>query len=216
MLLECKNLCVGYSSKTVCENLNFCVEKDDFFFIVGENGSGKSTLMKTILKFIKPLSGSIKYGSEWNEKGMGYLPQTSEIQKSFPATVWEIVLSGNQAALGWLPFYSKKAIQKAKTNLEKLGMTSYAEKSFKELSGGQQQRVLFSRALCAASSILVMDEPAKGFDSEITEKMHQILKELNDYGLTIITISHDREAAEKYGTKILKLGENPELIGAAK
>lgn len=91
-----------------------------------------------------------------------------------------------------------------------------AKKSFKELSGGQQQRVLFARALCAASSILVMDEPAKGFDSEITEKMHQILKELSEQGLTIITISHDREAAEKYGTKILKLGENPELVETAK
>ena len=91
-----------------------------------------------------------------------------------------------------------------------------AKKSFKELSGGQQQRVLFARALCATSSILVMDEPAKGFDSEITEKMNQILKELNEQGLTIITISHDREAAEKYGTKILKLGENPELVEAAK
>ena len=91
-----------------------------------------------------------------------------------------------------------------------------AKKSFKELSGGQQQRVLFARALCAASSILVMDEPAKGFDSEITEKMNQILKELNEQGLTIITISHDREAAEKYGTKILKLGENPELVETAK
>ena len=91
-----------------------------------------------------------------------------------------------------------------------------AKKSFKELSGGQQQRVLFARALCAASSILVMDEPAKGFDSEITEKMNQILKELNEQGLTIITISHEREAAEKYGTKILKLGENPELVETAK
>lgn len=127
-LLECKNLCVGYSSKTVCENLNFCIEKGDYFFIVGENGSGKSTLMKTVLKFIKPLFGEIIYSPEWNTKGLGYLPQTSEI----------------------------------------------------------------------------------------TEKMHQILKELNEQGLTIITISHDREAAEKYGTKILKLGENPELVETAK
>ena len=172
--------------------------------------------METVLKFIKPLFGEIIYSPEWNTKGLGYLPQTSEIQKSFPATVWEIVLSGNQSSLGWPPVYSKTAIQKAKSNLEKLGMNDYAKKSFKELSGGQQQRVLFARALCAASSILVMDEPAKGFDSEITEKMHQILKELNEQGLTIITISHDREAAEKYGTKILKLGENPELVEAAK
>ena len=85
-----------------------------------------------------------------------------------------------------------------------------------QMSGGQQQRVLFARALCAASSVLVMDEPAKGFDSGITEKMHEILKELNEQGLTIITISHDREAAEKYASKILKLGENSELVEAAK
>lgn len=204
-LLECKNLCVGYSSKTVCENLNFCIEKGDYFFIVGENGTGKSTLMKTILNFIKPVSGEIIYSSEWNRKGIGYLPQTSEIQKSFPATVWEIVLSGNQASLGWLPFYSKKAHQKAIIALQKLGMMNHAKKSFKELSGGQQQRVLFARALCAADSILVMDEPAKGFDSEITRTMYDILMELNSEGITIITISHDKEAAEKYASKILKL-----------
>lgn len=211
-LLECKNLCVGYSSKTVCENLNFSIEKGDYFFIVGENGSGKSTLMKTILKFIKPVSGSIVYSSEWNKKGIGYLPQTSEIQKSFPATVWEIVLSGNQASLGWLPFYSKKAILKTKSNLEKLGMLDYAKKSFKELSGGQQQRVLFARALCAASNILIMDEPSKGFDAEITEKMYEMLNELNKTGLTIITICHDKDAAEKYASKILKLGKTVEVI----
>lgn len=211
-LLECKNLCVGYSSKTVRENLNFSVEKGDYFFIVGENGSGKSTLMKTILNFIKPISGSILYSSEWDRNGIGYLPQTSEIQKSFPATVWEVVLSGNQATLGWKPFYSKTAQSKAKENLERLGMMDYARKSFKELSGGQQQRVLFARALCAASSILVMDEPAKGFDSEITEKMYGILEELNSHGLTIITISHNKKAAEKYASKILKLGKTVEVL----
>ncbi len=211
-LLECKNLCVGYSTKIVCENLNFSVEKGDYFFIVGENGSGKSTLMKTILKFIKPISGSVLYSSDWNRKGIGYLPQTSEIQKSFPATVWEIVLSGNQSSLGWLPFYSKKLQSKAKDNLEKLGMLDYANKSFKELSGGQQQRVLFARALCASSDVLVMDEPAKGFDAEITERMHEILKNLNDDGLTIITISHNLEAAKKYASRILKLGKNPEVV----
>lgn len=211
-LLECKDLCVGYGSKSVCENLNFSVDKGDYFFIVGENGSGKSTLMKTILKFIKPVDGTVVYSPEWNRKEIGYLPQTSEIQKSFPATVWEIVLSGNQASLGWLPLYSREARMKAKANLEKLGMMDYAKKSFKELSGGQQQRVLFARALCAASSVLVMDEPAKGFDSEITEKMYEILKELNSDGLTIITISHDLEAAKKYASKMIKLGKNAEDV----
>jgi len=211
-LFECNNLCIGYSTKTVRENLNFSINKGDYFYIVGENGSGKSTLLKTILGFIKPLSGSISYSKEWNKKGIGYLPQTSEIQKTFPATVWEIVLSGCQSSLGFFPFYKKCHILTAEENLKKLGIMDYAKKSFKELSGGQQQRVLFARALCAATSILVMDEPAKGFDSEITNRMYDILSDLNRQGITIITISHDQEAAEKYGTGILRLGDKVEVI----
>lgn len=211
-LLECKNLCIGYSAKTLQENLNFSINKGDYFFIIGENGTGKSTLLKTMLGFTKPLSGLVDYGPEWNKKGIGYLPQTSEIQKTFPATVWEIVLSGCQAELGILPFYKKCHKKKAKANLEKLGILNYANKSFKELSGGQQQRVLFARALCAASEVLVMDEPAKGFDSEITKRMYSIFQELNGNGITIITISHDLEAAQKYGSRILKLGNTWEFV----
>jgi len=211
-LIECKDLCVGYGSKTVQEKLNFSIDKGDYFFIIGENGSGKSTLLKTILSFIKPLDGEIDFSPEWNRKDIGYLPQTSEIQKTFPATVWEIVLSGCQANLGWFPFYKNSDIQKAKQNLKKLEILNLAKKSFKELSGGQQQRVLFARALCAAKSVLIMDEPAKGFDSEITGKMYEIISELNKSGLTVITISHDLEAAEKYGSRILKLGKTVEVI----
>lgn len=211
-LLECKNLCIGYGSKVVRENLNFSIEKGDYFFIIGENGSGKSSLMKTILGFIKPLSGSIEYSSDWKKKEIGYLSQTSEIQKTFPATVWEIVLSGCQSTLGFFPFYRKKQVQKAMSNLKKLEMLSFAKRSFKELSGGQQQRVLFARSLCAASSILVLDEPTKGFDSEITEKMYEIISELNRNGMTILIISHDIDAAQKYGNKILKLGKETEFV----
>jgi len=204
-LLECENLCIGYPNKVVRENLNFSINKGDFFCIVGENGSGKSTLMKTILGFIKPISGSIEYSSEWNKKGIGYLPQTSEIQKTFPATVEEIVLSGFQASLGLFPFYKKSHIQRAEENLLKLEMLDFKKKSFRELSGGQQQRVLFARALCASSSVLVMDEPAKGFDSLITAKMNEIVCELNKKGITIITISHDLDFVKKYSTNILEL-----------
>ncbi len=210
-LLECKNLCVGYGSKIVQENLNFTIEKGDYFFIIGENGSGKSTLMKTMLGFIKPLSGIINYSSEWNRKGVGYLPQASEIQKTFPATVWEIVISGCQSSLGFFPFYSKAAIEKAKTNMNRLGIQDFAKRGFKELSGGQQQRVLLARTLCAAGSVLILDEPAKGFDAEITETMYELVYDMNMEGMTVITISHDLDAAEKYGNKILKLGKSWEL-----
>lgn len=211
-LLECKNLSVGYGAKVVKEGLNFLVEKGDYFFIIGENGSGKSTLMKTLLGFIKPISGSIEYSSDWDKKGIGYLPQASEIQKTFPATVWEIVLSGCQAGLGLFPFYRKSDVQKAKANMEKLSIGEFAKKGFKELSGGQQQRVLLARTLCAAKNVLILDEPAKGFDAEITEAMYTLIEQLNKEGMTIITISHDLDAAEKYGNHILKLGKTWELV----
>jgi zinc transport system ATP-binding protein len=211
-LLECKNLCLGYGSKIVQENLTFSVEKGDYFFMIGENGSGKSTLMKTLLGFVKPLGGTIKYSSEWNRKGIGYLPQTSEIQKTFPATVWEIVLSGCQSGLGFFPFYKKSDYEKAELNLAKLGMQDFAKKSFRELSGGQQQRVLLARTLCAARNVLVLDEPAKGFDSEITETMYGLLGQLNDGGMTVITISHDLDAAKRCGSRILKLGKTWEIV----
>ena len=211
-LFECKNLCVGYGSKAVQENLSFSIEKGDYFFIIGENGSGKSTLLKTILGFLKPVSGQIDYSADWKKKEIGFLPQQTDIQKSFPATVKEIVLSGCQANLGWHPFYKKSDLQLALKNLEKLGISNFAKKSFKELSGGQQQRVLLARTLCAAKSVLILDEPAKGFDSEITEIMYTLLEELNKNGITIITISHDLDAAQKYGSKILKLGKTWEIV----
>ena len=204
-LLECKNLSLGYGTTLIQQNLNISIEKGGYVFILGENGSGKSTLVKTILGFIKPFEGNIEYSPEWNKKGLGYLPQTSEIQKTFPATVKEIVLSGCQSDLGLFPFYKKCHHQKVLKNLELVGMQNYIHNSFKELSGGQQQRVLFARALCAASSILVMDEPAKGFDSDAVKKMYKIVSELNKQGLTVITISHDHEAAKKYATQTITL-----------
>lgn len=204
-LLECKNLCIGYNSKSIQSNLNFKIDKGDYVYIIGENGTGKSTLLKTILGFIKPMSGNIIFSNEWNLNEIGYIPQTNDIQKTFPATVWEIVLSGCQSQLGFSPFYKKKHKELARKNLQLLEMENYKNKSFKELSGGQQQRILFARALCAAKSVLIMDEPSKGFDTATTLKMYEIIEQLNKDGMTIITISHDLEAVKKYNSKILKL-----------
>ncbi len=211
ILFECKNLSLGYGSTLIQENLNFSVEKGDYFFILGENGSGKSTLLKTILGFLKPFSGKIEYSDLWNKKSIGYLPQASEIQKTFPATVWEIVLSGCQSDLGFFPFYTKKHILKAEESLKCLGIYDYRKRSFKELSGGQQQRVLFARAICAAGEVLVLDEPAKGFDLAATQKMYEIVQDLLQASKTVITISHDLEAAEKYGSKIITLQKREAL-----
>ncbi len=204
-VLNCQNLTIGYENKIIQQNLNFEVKKGDYFFIVGENGAGKSTLMKTILGFIKPLDGKVIFGSDVNRKEIGYLPQQNSIQRTFPATVKEIVLSGCQARLGLLPFYKKEDVARAEQSIIRMGIKEYENTSFKELSGGQQQRVLLARALCAANSVLLLDEPVKGFDSKMRSEMYSIIQELNKEGLTIIMISHDSDASEKYATASLKL-----------
>ncbi|MBR3732404.1 MAG: ABC transporter ATP-binding protein [Spirochaetales bacterium] len=204
-LIECDNLTIGYGSTAVQTGLNIKIDKGDYYFIVGENGTGKSTLMRTILGFEKPLGGTITFSSELNKNAIGYLPQTNTAMKDFPATVEEIVLSGRQGHLGWLPFYSKADKKAAEDNMARLDILSMRHKSFCELSGGQQQRVLLARALCAAQSMLLMDEPVKGFDPKITQQMYDDIESLHRSGMTVIMISHDLAAAHRYATKTLQL-----------
>ena len=105
--LICKNLKLGYENITLTEDLSFSVEKGDYLCIVGENGAGKSTLMRTLLRLQKPLSGTIEYGDDLKASKIGYLPQQTVVQKDFPASVFEVVLSGCQNSLGFHLFYSK-------------------------------------------------------------------------------------------------------------
>ena len=211
VLLECKNLSIGYEKKVIQKGINFKIEKEDYLFILGENGTGKSTLIKTLLGFIRPLAGEIIVSKELKSSFIGYLPQTNAEQKDFPATVWEIVLSGCQGRLALRPFYSKKEKERALENLKKLGMDKYRKNSFRELSGGQQQRVLLARALCAADDFLLLDEPVKGFDPKITEEMYALIEELNKKGMTIVMISHDLNAAKKYAKHTLVLERDRSL-----
>ena len=204
--LECKNLTLGYGSKTVIENLSFTVNKGDYLCIVGENGSGKSTLMKTILRLLKPLAGTIKTGDGLLPDEISYLPQQTDVQRDFPASVSEIVLSGCQSRCGKRPFYNREEKQLALAAMEKLGITALAKKCYRELSGGQQQRTLLARALCAAQKMLLLDEPVTGLDPLATEEMYELIEELNKDGITIIMISHDIEAALKHATHVLHIG----------
>ena len=204
--LECKNLTLGYGSKTVIENLSFHVNKGDYLCILGENGSGKSTLMKTILHLLKPLSGTISTGDGLLADEISYLPQQTEVQRDFPASVYEIVLSGCQSRCGKRPFYNKEEKELAAAAMEKLGINHLAKKCYRELSGGQQQRTLLARALCAAQKMLLLDEPVTGLDPAATEEMYSLIKQLNNDGITIIMISHDTEAALKYASHVLHIG----------
>lgn len=207
--LICRNLSVGYDRKAVLENINFEVSGGDYLSIVGENGSGKSTLMKTILGLQAPISGEIIYGDGLEKNTIGYLPQQTVVQKDFPASVKEIVLSGCQGRCGLRPFYTREEKQLAKESMERMHITNLSGRCYRELSGGQQQRVLLARALCATRKILLMDEPVSGLDPKVTAEMYSLIEELNSRDkISIIMISHDISAALRYSSHILHIGKD--------
>lgn len=207
--ITCEDLALGYEGKAVTEHIHFTVNKGDYLCIIGENGAGKSTLMKTLLRLIQPISGTIETGDGLSAYEVGYLPQQTAVQKDFPASVMEIVLTGTLNKSGWKPFYSRQQKNEAQQNMEKMGIWNLRNRCYRELSGGQQQRVLLARALCAAQKILLLDEPVSGLDPRVTAEMYQLIKDLNKKdGITIIMISHDIAAAVKYATHILHIGEH--------
>ncbi len=205
-LIACENVSLGYGTRVVVKDLSFAVGAGDYLCIIGENGAGKSTLVKTLLGLQKPLGGKI-FLNGLTAGDIGYLPQQTQIQKDFPASVEEIVLSGCLARKKFLPFYTSEDKRIAARNTARLGIASLATKCFRELSGGQQQRVLLARALCAAKKILLLDEPIAGLDPEAAADMYKVIAALNRDGLTIIMISHDVHEAIKYASHVLHLGE---------
>ena len=207
--ITCKNLTLGYENRAIQENLNFSINAGDYLCIVGENGSGKSTLMKTLLHLQPPISGTIELGDGLRKNEIGYLPQQTLVQRDFPASVKEIVLSGCQGRCGWRPFYNKEDKEIARRAMEKMMIQDLQDRCYRELSGGQQQRVLLARALCAAKKILLLDEPVSGLDPKVTAEMYQLIEDLNKKDeMTIIMISHDIEAAVCFATHILHIGEH--------
>ncbi|NPV91293.1 MAG: metal ABC transporter ATP-binding protein [Firmicutes bacterium] len=213
-VISCKNLSVKYDSAFAVKNVAFDLEPGDYLCVVGENGSGKSTLMKGILGLLKPADGQIIFNGV-KQTEIGYLPQQTVVQKDFPASVFEVVLSGRLNRHGVLAFYSKQDRDSAHKNMTRLGIESLKKKSYRDLSGGQQQRVLLARALCAAEKLLVLDEPDSGLDPMVAAEMYALLQKLNrETGIAIIMISHDIKSAVKYGNKILHLQTVPLFYGS--
>lgn len=206
--LTCYNLALGYEGTEIISDLSFHVSAGDYLCIVGENGSGKSTLMKTLLGLKKPMRGSIATSDGLTRKEIGYLPQQTVVQKDFPASVREIVMSGFEGQCGLRPFYTREEKRRAAENMEKMGISDLSRRCYRELSGGQQQRVLLARALCATKKMLLLDEPVAGLDPKVTGDMYRLIERINrEDGITIIMISHDIEAALKYATHILHIGD---------
>jgi zinc transport system ATP-binding protein len=213
-IFECKKLSIGYGNKVVCKNINFEVRKGQYICVIGENGSGKSTLLKTILGLNKTVSGKIVFDKEFPSNSIGYLPQQSDMQKDFPATVKEVIMSGFVGAMGFRPFYKREEKAKAEKIMEELEIKDLAKKSYKELSGGQQQRVLLARALCATNELLVMDEPVTGLDSKAIRKFYALIKKLNkENGLTIIMVSHNIDKVIDYASDIIYLSTEKAFVG---
>ena len=206
--LICENLTLGYDGREILRNVSFEVNAGDYLCIVGENGSGKSTLMKTILGLQPPMSGTVRTGDGLRQNEIGYLPQQTVVQRDFPASVREIVLSGCQSRCGMRPFYSKEEKQLAEENMRKMDVLPLMNRCYRELSGGQQQRVLLSRALCATQKMLLLDEPVSGLDPRVTAEMYALIERINrEDGITILMISHDIAAATRYATHILHIAD---------
>jgi zinc transport system ATP-binding protein len=203
-IVVCNEVSVRYESTLALKNCSFELDAGNFLGVFGENGSGKSTLLKSIAGLVKPSSGSININVKKHE--IGYMAQQTQIQKDFPASVYEVVLSGTLCKHKHFYFYNKDDKKQADKNLELLGMESIKRKSFQELSGGQRQRVLLARMLCAEAKLLLLDEPATGLDTLAASQLYDTLKQLNEQGITIIMVSHDIDTAMKFCDRELRLG----------
>ena len=207
-LITAVELSLGYETGAVVEQLNFSVDTGDYLCVVGENGSGKTTLMRTLLGLIPPLSGKIEMGEGLRQNEIGYLPQQTTVQRDFPASVREVVLSGFEGHRGFLPFYTAEEKRTAASLMDRMGISAFSGSSYRDLSGGQQQRVLLTRALIAARKVLILDEPVTGLDPNASQQMYQLIRSLNEEGVTIIMITHDVLRAVSEASHILYFGRH--------
>ncbi|MDR3303567.1 MAG: ABC transporter ATP-binding protein [Treponema sp.] len=215
-LISCKDAAFAYDGNIVVKNLTFTVAAGDYLCVVGENGSGKSTLMRGLLGLLPLAEGRITRGDALRAHEIGYLPQYKAAQKDFPASVYEVVLSGRQGGRGILPFYSKQDKAVADENLTRLNIADLRKSCYRELSGGQQQRVLLARALCASRRLLLLDEPASGLDPLITAELYRLVGQINrETGVAIIMVSHDIKGAVECAQRILHLRREQIFLGSA-
>lgn len=205
-------LSLAYEGRAVIENLSFSVCQGDYLCVIGENGSGKSTLMNALLGMIKPVKGKISY-HHLSRNQIGVLPQQTPVQNDFPATVYEVVMAGCLARHSKGPFLSKDARSIAFSNMEKLGITALRDRPFRELSGGQRQRVLIARALCTAEKALILDEPVTGLDPVTTADIYTLFRDLNQGGMTVVSVTHDVHAALRYASHILRVNKDSVFFG---
>ena len=192
--IEIKNLTVAYGENIALEDLNLNIEIGSLMALVGPNGAGKSTLIKTILKFLKQITGEIKI----NAKTLAYVPQRNSVDWDFPTTLFDVVEMGCYGRVGLFKRVSKGEKQKVLKAIEQVGMLEFKDRQISELSGGQQQRAFIARALVQEADIYLMDEPFQGVDSTTEKSIVEILKKLKSEGKTIIVVHHDLQTVPTY------------------
>ena len=214
-LIECSGAGFGYENFDVVTDVTMEILPGDYIGVVGENGAGKSTFIKGLLGLLKPTSGEIRMAEDLKKTGIGYLPQQTAAQKDFPATVWEVVLSGTLSRAGNRPFYSREEKRLAELNMERLGICDLRRKCYRDLSGGQKQRVLIARALCATERLLILDEPITGLDPSAAQEFYQVVRRLNrEQGVAILMVSHDIQNMVLQAKKILHLKQKVLFYGS--
>ena len=192
-LIEIEHLSAGYDQKQVLQDVNLTVYKDDYLGIIGPNGGGKTTLMRLILGLKKPNDGSIKFykdGEETKEITMGYLPQYNDLDKEFPISVYEVVLSGLSKTKGLFSRYTKAQHQQVLDTLERMQLIDLKDRHIGALSGGQLQRVLLARAIVSKPDVVILDEPNTYIDRRFQKQMYEMLEQINQE-CAIIIVSHD-------------------------
>lgn len=213
-LIQCKNVSLAYDGTVVAEQIDFSVRRGEYLCIVGENGSGKSTLVKGLLGLMNPISGTIEYGDGLTRQDIGYVPQQTNVQRDFPASVREVVLSGTIGRGGRSLFYTPEQKKTAARAMERLGIRDLERCCYRELSGGQQQRVRLARALCAAGQLLLLDEPTTGLDPMVSGDFYGLIEELNrQNGITVIMVSHDMGPSLRSATHVLHIKHHPLFFG---
>ena len=201
-MIELVDATIGYPRKPVLGGVSLTIDEGDYAVIHGENGCGKSTLLKTILGIIKPLEGTVACSA--NPSEIGYLTQLNPLRFDFPATCAEIISTGLRCKGS--PFSKSREVQEAVwLSLERMGIEDLENADYRQLSGGQRQRVLIARALAAARTLLVLDEPTNEIDVQTTQALFTLLDQLNQGGMTILMVSHDAQA-QSHASKLVHLG----------
>ncbi|MCI6568188.1 MAG: ATP-binding cassette domain-containing protein [Dysosmobacter sp.] len=213
-LLACRDVSLGYEGQSVLTHLDLSIREGDYLCIVGDNGSGKSTLLRGLLGLLPPQSGEIWRSPDIRRGNLGYLPQQTRAQRDFPATVYEVVLSGYLNRKGFHFFYTPAQRSGALMNMGKLGILELKDQCYRELSGGQQQRVLLARALCAARRLLILDEPITGLDPAAAQDLYKTLAYLNRKGgMAVVMVTHDLKAALHSARTVLHIGRDSWFYG---